>query len=200
MKKYTSIYNACTVMTDKKKLTNIVDLGARHGEGYEEFGILHPESKYTFVEPSARCAPKIKNVIDKFPNKNIEYINGILDVKQGTAKFKQFENDNDQSGNFFTNRGGQYGKVCEYDVRVFDYNKLFSKISFVKCNIEGAEYELINSGFFDMVDMFVMEAHNNHIPGKSYLDIVNSLSDKFDLEVWGNTNYKYCFVNGIKKK
>ena len=45
-----------------------------------------------------------------------------------------------------------------------------------------------------------MEAHNQHVPGMNYKNVLESLEKDFDLEVWGEVNYKYCFVNGIRKE
>ena len=198
--KYTDIYEACVKFTAGKNLKSIVDLGARHGESYELFGYLHPESKYYFVEPSERCFSHINDIIAKYPQADISLIGGILGLSDGKTSFFQLGNDNDQSGNLFSDRGGQYGEASVYDVKTFDFRKIFKQIDFVKCNIEGGEYQLIDDGFFDIVDAFVMEAHNVHVPNKNYKNVVDRLSNEFELEVWGNVNYKYCFINGQRKK
>jgi FkbM family methyltransferase len=200
MKTYRDIYDACCSLTRGKKIDTIVDLGARHGEGYERFGKYHEESSYVFVEPSPRCIPLVKNVIDRHPNRNLSIIEGILGTKNCLVDFYQLENDDDQSGNIFSNRSGRYGDHDIVKVDMINFKDKFNHIDFVKCNIEGGEYNLIDNGFFDIVDSFVMEAHNEHVKNKTYVDILRSLRDDFELEVWGNTNYKYCFVNGVRRK
>lgn len=197
--KYKDIYDACVQHNIGKKITSIVDLGARHGEGYELFGRHHPDASYTFVEPSNRCMPNINRLIEKYSGVNLRLIDGILSRQDGEVEFYQLDNDNDQSGNLFSDRNGQYGNATIQKVKVYDFKNFFDKIDFVKCNIEGGEYQLIEDGFFDMVDSFVMEAHNVHVPGKTYLNIIESLTYKFDLEVWGDVTYKYCFINGRRK-
>ena len=199
MKNYKNIYDACNQFTKNKKLSTIVDLGARNGEGYALFGCHHPDALYTFIEPSNRCIPNINELIKKHPKANLRLIDGVLDLRDDKTTFYQLENDDDQSGNLFGDRGGNYGQSTSYSVKTYDYRSIFTHIDFVKCNIEGAEYQLINDGFFDIVDSFVMEAHNIHVPNKTYLDIITALTDKFDLEVWGNIKHKYCFINGLRK-
>lgn len=200
MQQYNDIYDACVKITKNKQLNTILDLGARHGEGYELFGKYHSTSEYIFVEPSRRCTQSINKVIKENPNANFKLINGVLGSNDSEIKFYQLENDYDQSGNLFSDRNGQYGNCFEYLVKVYDYRSIFNNsIDFVKCNIEGAEYQLIEDGFFDIVDCFVMEAHNAHIPNKNYKNIISALNDKFILNVWGNVNYKYCFINGQKR-
>lgn len=199
LRSYKNIYDACVQFSQDKSIKTIVDLGARHGEGYELFGIHHHDASYTFVEPSNRCISNINQLITKYPEAKLTLIDGVLGTSNGETRFYQLENDNDQSGNLFSNRNGQYGRSSEHVVKTYDYRLLFTHIDFVKCNIEGAEYQLIEEGFFDIVNSFVMEAHNVHVPNKNYRNAVSLLSDKFDLTIWGDVNYKYCFINGQKK-
>jgi FkbM family methyltransferase len=199
LRSYKNIYDACVQFSQDKSIKTIVDLGARHGEGYELFGIHHPDASYTFVEPSNRCIPNINQLIRKYPEAKLTLIDGVLGTSNGETRFYQLEIDNDQSGNLFSNRNGQYGRSSECVVKTYDYRPIFTHIDFVKCNIEGAEYQLIEDGFFDIVNSFVTEVHNVHIPNKNYRNAVSALSDKFDLTVWGDVNYKYCFINGQKK-
>ena len=138
-------------------------------------------------------------MIQNHPGANLDLIEGVIGKREGEVEFYQLENDDDQSGNMFSNRNGQYGSAALTKVKVVDYTSLFKKIDFVKCNIEGGEYQLLEDGFFDMVDSFVMEVHNVHVPGKNYKNVIETLQDKFDMEIWGNLNYKYCFINGNKK-
>lgn len=197
--KYKDIYDASVHLTSGRNISSIVDLGARHGEGYELFGRHHPGASYTFVEPSNRCIPNINKLIEKYSDANLRLIDGILDKQDGEANFYQLENDNDQSGNLFFDRNGLYGKATIQKVKVYDFKNFFDKIDFVKCNIEGGEYQLIDSGFFDIVNAFSMEVHNEHVPNKTYRNVIQELDQNFDLEIWGDVKYKYCFVNGRKK-
>lgn len=196
---YKNIYDACVKLSEGKKISTIVDLGARHGEGYESFGINHKEAVYHFVEPSKRCIPHIQSIIDKYPNQKLELIQGVIGSSDCEIDFYQLSKDNDQSGNLFSNRSGQYGNAEIYKVKSYDFKTTFKKIDFLKCNIEGGEYQLIEDGFFDIVDFFVLEAHNNHVKGKNYKNAVKGLEENFNLEIWGDIYHKYCFINGKRK-
>lgn len=198
MKSYKDLYDACNHLAPLDVKT-IVDLGARWGEGYSLFGSKRPDSRYVFVEPSPKCVPRLEELIRKNSDRNIELVPGILGVEDADIDFFIFDSDNDQSGNIFTGRGGAYGNTSKVKVKKFDYRKIFGHIDFVKCNIEGGEYQLIKDGFFDIVDSFAMEVHNQHVENFDYRNVLHDLSDKFEIEIWGNVKYKYCFANGKKK-
>lgn len=196
---YLDIYDACRTITSRTSPNIIVDLGARHGEGFFRLGEKHPNARYVFVEPSPKCISRLLPLVADHPGR-LELIDGALGLENCLMEFFTFENDDDQSGNLYSDRRGTYGKATRYLVKSYDYRTVLPKeIDFVKCNIEGGEYQLIDDGFFDRVGSFVMEAHNSHVPNKRYVDVLRQLEAKFDLEVWGNTNYKYCFINGVRK-
>lgn len=201
--KYAGIYGACNHVASKlNHIKTIVDLGARHGEGYELFGKKFEDSTYVFVEPSPRCIPIIQQKIALEVGKDLRLIDGVIGKDSHEVEFFLLESDHDQSGNLYSDRKGIYGKSDTVSVKSYDYRKIvkeIGQIDFLKCNIEGGEYDLLETTFFDNVKAFVMEAHNAHVPGKTYLDVLDKLNDKFDMEVWGDTNYKYCFINGIRK-
>lgn len=197
--KYSDIYDACLRVTEGRSIETFVDLGARHGESFRLFGKHRNINRYVFVEPSPRCTPVIRKIVDSDPKK-FSLVEGVLGNQDGEVTFYQLENDGDQSGNIFSDRGRSYGPATSTQVKMFDFRRVFNgRIDFLKCNIEGGEYQLIEDGLFDEVNSFVMEVHNRHVPGKTYLDAINGLVTKFDLEVWGNVGYKYCFINGNKK-
>lgn len=197
--KYSNIYEACSFVTSNKDIKLFVDLGARHGESYHLFGKNKNIDRYVLVEPSPRCVPTIREIV-KIDPKKFELVEGVLGLQDTKVDFYQLERDDDQSGNLFSDRSQTYGSATRTQVKMFDFRKIFNtRIDFVKCNIEGGEYQLIEDGFFDFVDSFVMEVHNAHVPGKTYHNAIELLREKFDLEIWGNVNYKYCFINGNKK-
>lgn len=201
-KKYSDIYDASYKLAKALKSVNvIVDLGARHGEGYDRLGQYFPDAKYIFVEPSPRCIPNILEKMKKLDDK-VRLVQAALGDSDYKTDFFILESDDDQSGNMYTDRNGTYGNSSLTKIDVCNYRNFVSEvghIDFLKCNIEGGEYELIETSFFDSVTAFVMEAHNKHIKDKTYIDVVRKLGDMFDLEIWGDVNYKYCFINGIKK-
>jgi hypothetical protein len=114
--------------------------------------------------------------------------------------FHLLDDDDDQSGNLFSDRSGRYGPSIPTPVKTYDHRSVLPVIiDFAKVNIEGGEYELIDTGFFDKVESFVMEVHNEHVPNMNIDYAINMLTRRFDLELWGERSYKYCFLNGKRK-
>lgn len=190
------IYALCNYVTANMQLSTIVDLGAHYGTGYKLFGIQHPNADYIMVEPVNECVQQIKNVIDSNPTAKIRLINGIIGLHSGITEIKTFTNDRHQSSNLFSNRGGVYGATSCEVIKIYSYDVMPPVIDFAKINIEGAEYQLIDDGFFNRIDTFVMEVHNGLVQGKSYIDVINALGNNFILTTCGNREYKYCFCIG----
>lgn len=191
------IYGLCRHVTTDSELHTIVDLGAHHGHGYAAFGVDHPDALYVMVEPVADCVEKIKEVISNNPTARINIVDGILGKEAGTAEINLFESDGRQSSNLFSTRGGVYGRSCVQVIKVHPYDVVPMSIDFAKVNIEGGEYQLVQDGFFDRIDQFVMEVHNELIPNVTYVDILTGpLSADFELITCGSRSYKYCFCVG----
>lgn len=175
----------------------ILDLGSRYGENFLRFGLKY-NCKYIFVEPSPKCIPKIEALIKEYSNnREFQFIKGILGQGEGNRDLILFENDGDQSANLYSNRNFIYGKPEKVQIKMFDYSIIKeSNIDFAKINIEGGEYELVESDFFHKIQCFVMEAHNKIIRKKNYKDIIKKLKKTYDLETYGHLKYKYCFIIG----
>ncbi len=183
----------------------LVDFGARHGESFDTLGELC-QGDYIFVEPVPKAADVISHIIKKRPEKRLHLLRAIVADVGGTAEMHTFERDDDQSSNVYTNRNGRYGdsKLITVDVvpyKIFDELFPGQMIDFAKVNIEGSEYKMIEDGFFHKkVNAFIFELHNEHVEGKSWKDAVDMLSDTFDITTYGDVNYKYCFMTGVRCK
>lgn len=189
---------SCEVAHNPK---TILDMGSRHGEGYGVLGRQFPWATYIFIEPAPQCKPKIRKVIADAQaadeDARFYFMEGVLGEKRGTMDLMVFPGDDDQSSNFYTDRGGMYGQASKVEVQVFPYDELpYDTIDFAKINIEGAEYDLIESDFFNRIQSFVMEVHNRHVPGKTYIDAIEALKDRYDLTTYGTVGYKYCYIIG----
>jgi FkbM family methyltransferase len=197
-KVYTSggIYALCRHVTDGMHPKTILDLGAHYGDGYESFGMHHPNAEYIMVEPVHTCIQRIRFVLESNPGSNIKLIDGVIGMHAGITEMKTFDTDNCQSSNMFSDRGGAYGTCHHEVVKMHPYDVLPDVIDFAKVNIEGGEYKLIDDNFFDRVTSFVMEVHNNLIPGLMYIQVIDRLRSTFNLTTCGNLDYKYCFVIG----
>lgn len=197
------IYAVCRHVIDTTRLPSvIIDLGSRHGEGFEQLGCHYPHARYIFVEPTSQCAPYIADVIASHPDADCQFIRGVLGVERSKVNINIFPNDGDQSSNLYSDRGNVYGvpSIEVVDVLPYDTIELHDDdVVFAKVNIEGAEYELIESDFFRRIDHFVMEAHNGIIHGKTYVDIINALAPMYDLTTYGQKSYKYCFIVGHRR-
>lgn len=198
------IYEISKDFLAEKQVQTIIDFGARHGEGLEKLSSFC--TQYVFIEPSPRCSEYIRSAIEAVPNKICHVYNCVFGANVDTVKFNILETDDDQSGNLYTDRDGAYGKAEIIDVEMRQVRGLYKfkdesgLIPFIKMNIEGGEYDLLeNTDLFDNVNMFCLEAHNRHVKGRDVNFLIEALSQKFDIKSYGDLNYKYCFLTGIKK-
>ncbi len=176
----------------------IVDLGAHRGDGYKQLRQMYPNAVIHLVEPMQDC---ISSIMEAVEGDKLAFVHPCaIGRDETTMMIKSFSSDERQSSNFYSDRGGLYGKPELVPVKVMTHSFLPDKIDLAKINIEAGEFELLETDFFDRVESFVMEAHNNLIPGKTWVDVVKSLEQKFDIVTTGNLNYKYCFVLGVKNR
>jgi FkbM family methyltransferase len=210
----TSIYDICNKSLSKwcdSGIETIIDFGARHGEGLvalADYCAQH-ETRYIMIEPSPRCWIPIEETRDNVATRrHVESVvlkHAITDV-EGTLPMFLFSNDGDQSANFYSTRGGIRGKATIEEVKSLrpESLKCFTNhnglIPFMKMNIEGAEYGLLeNTDLFEWVDVFVAEVHNQHIKGKNIDTFVAGIEQRFDFRTHGNTASKHCFVSARRK-
>jgi FkbM family methyltransferase len=190
------IYELCRSVC-RHPVLSILDLGARHGEGIGLLGLPLAELQYTAVEPSPRCLPYLISKAKLMSTFHVKVVNGVLGPEAGETVLHILDRDGDQSANLFSNRSGIYGGEELVTVPVIPYDAMDARYNFAKVNIEGAEYSLISDGFFDRFDSFVLEAHNAHVPGMTYVDALAGLR-QFDTWTVGDLGYKYCFIVGIR--
>lgn len=197
------IYQACNLLCPPEPLV-ILDMGARHGEGYEQFGqhFQHDDGlMYLMVEPSPDCINVIKSKYGGHPQ--ISLISGVITSCKIPSKipFHVLSDDDNQSGNLFSDRDGKYGAEQLIMVDQLPTSVLPARIDFAKINIEGGEYDLLlNSDLFDRIDSFVMELHNQHVPQMNWKVAVALLQNNFNITTFGNLDYKYCFAHGNRVK
>lgn len=205
-----NIHELCLYTIKKYGLSprRVLDLGAHHGQGLKLLGDASHCERYVMVEPMAKNISVIKGILasrndDAIPKASL--FPGVVGKEPGFVKFYELP-DNDESSNLYNSRNiALYGKAQETNVSVATFNEIIDQlggnIDFLKCNIEGGEYQLINDGFFNHVDAFLAEVHNIHCPrdNGSWMnvnDFIKSLQDKFELVSHGSLHHKYCFVSG----
>lgn len=197
------IHGLClkTLIDFSKKPKNILDLGAHHGQGVKKlFDQLNNVEKYMMVEPAPKCIKIIENMLLELKNDKLSLVSGVINKTEGEITFFDMPNT-DESSNLFGARVG-YGTPEEISVKMHPFQSL-GHFDFVKCNIEGHEYKLIEDGFFDQVDSFLIEIHQRHVKKTNdeyytITDAINVLKDKFDLVSHGQLQHKYCFLAGVK--
>lgn len=189
-------------MCDNKTPNVMLDLGALSGAGYVEFGTKYPNTKYIFVEPAPDRVEDIKNLMQQYPDANWQLIDGILGDEDSTVDLIVFDDPVGLSSNLYTDRNGKLGDHTSVEVKQYSYDILdeYEKIDIAKMNIEAAEYDLVKSPFFDKIQAFAMHCHNDMRPGLTYKNIVDELTDRYDLTTYGNLNHKWSGLIGIRKQ
>lgn len=191
----------------------IVDLGAHKGEALQGLSpLLEDCERMILVEPSTVGIEAIFEALDRLDFDRavkIWLVPGILGPKKGEAKLFEIPG-NTESTNLFSDREGKFGPAEESTVEVFSWNDELgsaagegARIDLLKCNIEGGEYDLMDQGFFDLVDAFVVECHNRHVKRedgafRQWTDLLAGLRDDFDLTSHGDLTHKYCFLTGVR--
>ena len=189
-----SIYDYCPDVAQSPRV--VVDMGAHQGAGYRQLRSMYPDATIHLVEPVRDCIDALRAASSQ--DENVVIHPYAVGREDSITVINTFESDGRQSSNLYSDRGGVYGSPVKEVIRVASYRQLPTHIDLAKINIEAGEFDLLETDFFDRIDSFVMEAHNNLIPGKTWQDVVKSLEGKFDLLTAGNLNYKYCFVMGVK--
>ena len=191
-----SLYDFCSDVAVDPRV--VVDLGAHRGDGYRQLRRMYPDAVIHLVEPMQDCVDAIMTAVEGDSSTIVHSC--AIGRHESTMLINSFPSDDRQSSNFYSDRGGRYGKPTQVPVRVMSYEDLPRRINLAKINIEAGEFDLLQTDFFDRIDSFVMEAHNNLIPGKTWVDVVQALETKFDMVTTGDLNYKYCFVLGLKNQ
>jgi len=188
----------------------ILDLGAHHGQGLRLLGTASGCERYVMVEPMPQNVDVILGILEhRGARPSAELFPGVIGRTPGTTTLFSLPGF-DQSSNLFNTRGGAYGDAVPVEVPIIDFpgiiNMLGGDIDFMKCNIEGAEFALMDDGFFDNIsDGFVLEAHNMHCPAagggyRNVQELIDGLKDDFDIVSHGTLEHKYCFLSGIRMR
>ena len=120
----------------QNKKPQIIDCGANTGLSIIYFKRLFPEAKITAFEPDKESFKILKDNLNIFGYNDAELINKAVWNENGIIKFSAL--------------GGVSGKICEdenestTEMPTFRLKDLLNKeIDFLKIDIEGAEYEVI---------------------------------------------------------
>lgn len=132
------------------------------------------------VEASSRCIDVARANLERAQVTNVQIVHGALDSQSGkqvplrriyvgdtyeSKDFSTVEMTNESLGE--TDFPGRFGQVEEVATSI-DWSELLAlsncnSIRFVKCDIEGAEYNLLYEADLTMVDCLALELHYTYL-------------------------------------
>ena len=211
----------------KKNLTKIdvlFDVGAHKGESIELFQNMNVKKIISF-EPSPINFLRLKNIkehyIKKFDKTEILIENIGLGNENKEINFKQFEESSsstmkeiDEESSYFKkkfNLLNYFSKEKQYKIlkvkitTLEDYMNLnkINKISFLKIDTEGYEYEILKGlkKKMQLVDMIMFEHHYDNMIIKNYtfrdinnLLIMNSFFQIYKTKMPFRKTFEYIYV------
>lgn len=159
----------------------ILDIGAHAGFFSIYVNALNPDIKILALEPEENNLEFLAKNLDLNKTKNINIIPKALANKTGIRKLKITQDNH----NHVLDQSGEK-KVQAVSLKdLLNQNKL-SKISLIKLDIEGGEYEIfesIKSDTLKKLENIILEYHN--INNKNYKIIENKLREnKFGVQIF----------------
>jgi len=176
----------------------IVDVGSNLGTYIKNIENINQNTKIYSIEPNLQLMNYQKNRFKK--NKNIIFSNLAIDSKDGIRKL-YIRNPASHSSFFKTHQDEQFNKIvgtvdvqaCTLEQYFIDQN--INKITLLKIDIEGHDYEVLSSIKYLLVnskiDFIKIEAN------QKYLQKIMNLAFESNLEFIGISNsfyYKNDFV------
>jgi FkbM family methyltransferase len=171
-------------------LDTVIDIGANIGL-FAKYMYSKGAQKVVLVEANPNLEEKIKNMLDDDNNRSSVYLSPIFSEKK-TVTFN-YSSNNSAIGSiaFDSTKGVDYESLTNsMELETITLDEIIEKeginrISLLKCDIEGGEYDLIPSltdKQMSMIDKFMIEIHlndNNQI--QSILDKLESHGFKYKI-------------------
>lgn len=183
-----------------------LDLGANVGA----FSIAYaPVFKFIFaIEASSRCIREAQSNLNSFNISNVSLIHAACGSISGeeVALKRTYVEDTWELGNLTTfawdmaeverSQAPCYLGEVEEVVHVVDWGDIqnmigSSRISFVKCDIEGAEYDLFMGKDLRSIDFMVMELHYTALGPARTRELLDHLGKCFDFYLPGDERRFY---------
>jgi FkbM family methyltransferase len=147
----------------------VIDIGANVGL-FAKYMYSKDARKVVLVEANPKLENNIKNILDKDYCRSSVYLSPIFSEKK-TVTFN-YSDSNSAIGSiaFDSTKGVEYESLTnsvELETITLDEiieNEGIERISLLKCDIEGGEYDLIPSltdKQMSMIDKFIIEIHSN---------------------------------------
>jgi FkbM family methyltransferase len=127
----------------KDNLSTFVDVGVNVGQTLLRLKTIYPEMDYLGFEPNSTCTAYVQKLIkiNKFRNCTVQ--NVALSTEIGILQLEK-NNDTDSAASVIHNLRPNYFSTKE-NVLALDYQSFYldKAISFIKIDVEGAEYEVL---------------------------------------------------------
>lgn len=150
-------------------LDTVIDIGANVGL-FAKYMYSKGAEKVVLVEANPNLEEKINNILDEDNNRSSVYLSPIFSEKK-TVTFN-YSDSNSAIGSiaFDSTKGVDYESLTNsIELETITLDEIIEKegigrISLLKCDIEGGEYDLIPSltdKQMSMIDKFMIEIHSN---------------------------------------
>lgn len=150
-------------------LDTVIDIGANVGL-FAKYMYSKGAEKVVLVEANPNLEEKINNILDEDSNRSSVYLSPIFSEKK-TVTFN-YSDSNSAIGSiaFDSTKGVDYESLTNsLELETITLDEIIEKegierISLLKCDIEGGEYDLIPSltdKQMSMIDKFMIEIHSN---------------------------------------
>ena len=154
--------------------TSLLDLGGNIGVSAKRFLELRPAGKVCVVEPAEANLKILRQNLSGFPQATI--IAGAVGAGQGMGVIS---NPDARHDSFMVTQASEGAETAGEVFPVYGLDTLISqtRCSFIKCDVEGAEFDIFNGTAapnFESVDVAIVEIHP--LPGKDENVILNFLS------------------------
>lgn len=164
----------------------ILDCGSNIGLSIIYFKQQYPEAIIYGFEPDVNIYEILLANVNNFNLKNVEIINSAVWTKKG---FIEFNPEGSLAGSIVTKNSTEFNSYKVSTINLRDYVEN-SKIDFLKLDIEGAEYEVLNS-----ISDLLMNVENLFVEYHSIFGQEQKLGDI--LQIIKNAGFRYYIQNSI---
>jgi FkbM family methyltransferase len=179
--------------TSERKTPYILDCGANYGFSIIYFKRLFPESEILAFEPDKKIFELLKNNLAPHNFKNIELVNAAVWKEDAQLEFAS----EGSLGGAIIQLGTFNMNKCIVDAKQLSPYLTYREIDFLKLDIEGAEYDVLQSCKNDLsrVKNLFIEYHSD--PNKpqmlvEILEIVKAAGFRFYIkEAWKNMTHPF---------
>ncbi len=176
----------------------IIDCGGNIGMSLIYFKYLFPKAKIECYEPDPTTFQILKKNVQLNKFSSITLIQKGVSGKDGKMKFYSFGDIQGGSGNTLLESQVNFKNIKSFDVDVVELRKEnYSKIHFLKIDIEGAEGFMFESfkenDFLSIVDNVNLEYHYDISYEGNKLSLILSVLEKYKYNIIINQNTLITF-------